>query len=324
MNTRIYGHTKQRAYLTKLLTSHRIPQTMLFTGMRGIGKKILARNFFSSVFCEQGREPCGTCKACLQIAHQTFPDFIEIEPNEKGSIPIGNEKEPGTIRWLIKRLQQQPVTGKYTVIINNIETISEAGQNALLKTIEEPGQNSYIILTATARALILPTILSRCTEIKLQPLTTEHIMKIIAADEVVDNRLSFIALISGGSAEIALSLKNEEILNEFLVLCKTISQNLLHNRPFAYNIQELQKKIMPSNCIDILINIYAEMLRIIARKSNDYNALFDTFFIDDRELLGALIRILLVIKRVELHNVNLNNTLKGLLYSCKKQETNMY
>ena len=172
MNTAgIIGHSRQIKILEVLRRNDDIPQTILFSGKSGIGKKLVARRLLASLFCEAGDPPCLKCPSCLQAAGGTFPDIIELGPDEKGSIPIGDadRSEPGSVRWLIDRLSKKSISGTYGVLIDGAESISAAGQNALLKTIEEPQAGAHIIIITANRSLILPTILSRCMNLPFYP-----------------------------------------------------------------------------------------------------------------------------------------------------------
>src|SRR5208337_5161192 len=133
MNTTgIIGHTRQLDILNLLFWNETIPHTMLFTGMTGIGKKLVARRFLTALFCAAEEPPCMKCPACLQAAGKTLPDIIELTPDDKETIPIGDtdRSEEGSVRWLIDRLSKKSLSGKFGVLIDRAESISIPGQNA--------------------------------------------------------------------------------------------------------------------------------------------------------------------------------------------------
>jgi DNA polymerase III delta prime subunit len=91
----------------------------------------------------------------------SHPDFFSIS----GTNSIGIEQ----IRDLEKKLALKPYKAKIKIaIINEAEKLTLPAQNALLKTLEEPPENSLIILTAAKKDLLLPTIISRCRIIRLR------------------------------------------------------------------------------------------------------------------------------------------------------------
>lgn len=323
MNTNlIYGHEQQISYLNLIITNKKIPQTILFSGTTGIGKKLIAKQFIYSQFCKELNSPCGKCHICQQLKAGSFPDFIMLEPNENNKIAIGkaNENTPGTVRWLIHRLSQQPISDVYGVIIDGIEKISVEGQNALLKTIEEPGLNTRIVLITSAKSQILPTIISRCSQLSFNPLSTNEVLNIISPDQTPDSKISFIALISGGSAEYANALLEKELFEGILTFCAELSAYFLTNKPFQFEVDNLQKKAEKINIIDISLNIYSEMLRICLNKKNDYNAYFDNLYIDEPNTICKVIKILLAIKKTERKNINIYNALKGMCYYNTKSK----
>ena len=122
MNTAgIIGHERQLRVLSLLVKNKNTPHSMLFSGKSGIGKRLIARRFLAALFCTAGNPPCGSCPSCLQAGRAaTHPDIIELAPDEKGSITIGDvdRSEPGTVRWLISRLSKKSVSGKYGVLID--------------------------------------------------------------------------------------------------------------------------------------------------------------------------------------------------------------
>jgi len=202
----IIGHGRELKNLSALKSAEGMPHSVLLTGQRGIGKRLIAERFLSSFLCKGGNPPCGECNICRQISAGTYPDLIILERDDKGKIPVGSKDKlmPGSVRWLIDRLSRAASTGNYTVIIDGVDTISEAGQNALLKTIEEPYSKAYIFLIAESRTGILPTIISRCIEIPFQPLRDDDLRQIIKMQGITSPETDFYIAISAGSADIAL------------------------------------------------------------------------------------------------------------------------
>jgi len=102
------------------------------------------------------QEACGTCKSCLLINAGSHPD-LHIITTEKSQIGID------AIRQTISKITQTAqLSGNKVVIIPQIELMSESASNALLKTLEEPTPNTYLLMTTNESQRLLPTILSRC------------------------------------------------------------------------------------------------------------------------------------------------------------------
>lgn len=324
----VRGHTIQLKKLSQLRHSCEIPQTMLFSGISGIGKKLISNLFLKSLICQSvDLTPCNSCRLCTLVDSGTYPDFITITTNEKGKIPIGNEekKETGSIRWLIDRLSKKAMTGIYAALIDDIDKASEEAQNALLKTIEEPSENTHIILISSNKSRILPTILSRCFEIKFYPLKISDIKAIIKDKEISESNADFIAAISGGSLEFAQLLKNEKILTEIFTLCKDITAFSLGKDIFNNSMKTI-KSLMPfDTMLDIIINIYrANLLLLYNTEDNIFdtkkdagplqNQFYKDIYINDSTKISSIIKILLAIKKGQRHNLNIAYALKGMLY----------
>ncbi len=310
----IIGHERELKYLSSLKSGEGMPHSILFTGQRGIGKRLIAERFLSSFLCNAVNSPCGECNICRQISAKTFPDLIILDRDEKGKIPVGNKDKlmPGSVRWLIDRLCRASSTGNYSVIIDGVDTISDAGQNALLKTIEEPYSKSNIFLIAESRTGILPTIISRCIEIPFQPLNDENILKIIDIQGRRTSDSELFTAVSGGSAEIALKLHEESLFNEIKNICNTISGFVKNGNNEMFKFTDI--KVVPDSefLLTVLINIYSYTVR--------YGFDGKTGYIPEEIAVSQgdavkIVRILLALKKGLGHNLNVKNILKGFMYS---------
>ncbi len=105
---------------------------------------------------EDSLQACGVCKSCLLIDAGSHPD-LHVITTEKSQIGID------IIRQTISKVTQTAqLSGNKVVIIPQIELMSESASNALLKTLEEPTPNTYLLMTTNESQRLLPTILSRC------------------------------------------------------------------------------------------------------------------------------------------------------------------
>jgi hypothetical protein len=313
----ITGHKKQINNLQYLINKKSIPHTILFSGPSGIGKKIIARRFINALICKNENPPCLSCPVCNQIKQGTFPDFIEITQNEKGIIPIGNEekREPGSVRWLIDRLTKKSIFGKTGIIIDGVDRITEEGQNALLKTTEEPSLDAHFILISANKAKILPTILSRCSEMRFYPLSNDDIKQLPIMKNLPETDSELITKIAAGSIETALILSEGDTLDEILCICGKISSYSKSKAIFDADLLPLQKKIGHNILMDIIINIYRQNLLMNIKNENNINPELGDIFIDDTRFLSYLIKIFLALKKGESQNINLRHALKGMLYA---------
>lgn len=312
----ITGHLKQKAFLDSIVQSGKIPHSLLFTGINGIGKKMTARRFLAGLFCRENDPPCFRCLSCLQIEHGTHPDYLEIGPGEKGSIPIGSEdrREPGSVRWLIDRLSRKALSGRFGVIIDGVHTITEEGQNALLKTIEEPAAGTTIILIGSHRAGILSTIISRSIELKFYPLGESQIREMLRVNELAEEEQDAIAILSGGSPMLAGQLKDTKYLDRITEAAAALKSTIIDGSLFRFDIENLVKSIGVDPLLDALINLYrhhlfADCISVIPAPPQ-----LRRTHLDDAEKTRELLKILVALKKGQSHNLNFRIALKGKIY----------
>ena len=154
------------AHLRSYIAQQRIPQALLMTGNKGLGKQQLAHQFAFALFCATPKDDgtaCGQCSSCLLVKAETHPDFIEVQPEEPGK-GIGIDQ----IRSLIIRLTLKPQFATYrVVVINPADKMSNAAANAFLKCLEEPTERTTLILISEKPAKLPATIISRCQKLAL-------------------------------------------------------------------------------------------------------------------------------------------------------------
>src|SRR5260221_3037733 len=169
---------------TRAMLRSGIPHAVLFVGPPGVGKTPLALDVAAALLClatDPEARPDGTCRACHQVAHGNHPDLHRLEPAGAGSvIPIGGRGERG-VRDLIADLALMPVEGGARVaVVAAADRMTEDGQSALLKTLEEPPAGAVLLLCATHEERLLPTIRSRCVRVPLRPLSIAGLAAIVA------------------------------------------------------------------------------------------------------------------------------------------------
>lgn len=136
---------------------HRLAHALLFTGSLGLGKFKLASNLAKYLLCTNKQQgPCGECHSCQLFDAKNHLDhhLLQSENNKA----IGVEQ----VRSLIDMLNERPHLGENkVVIIKDAQLLTIAAANALLKTLEEPQGNSYLILLTQTHHQLLPTLYSR-------------------------------------------------------------------------------------------------------------------------------------------------------------------
>ncbi|MBO5573462.1 MAG: DNA polymerase III subunit delta' [Clostridium sp.] len=222
----ILGHELVREHLQKAIKYRRISHAYILSGERGIGKKSMAKAFAMTLFCEKGgEEPCMECHACKQLLSGNHPDCIWVQHEKPNSIGVDEIREQVNNTIGIK-----PYSSQWKLyIIDEAEKMTVQAQNALLKTIEEPPEYAILMLLTTNQELFLPTILSRCIQLKLWPLqdqlvSTYLVRKFGVAEEQAEVYAAFSRGILGRALDIAATDAFGDMIRDILNILKGIHQ----------------------------------------------------------------------------------------------------
>ena len=180
----IIGHRRLIALLSRAIAQNTLPQSLLFAGTDGVGKRRTAVALAETLNCLEPvstatmpRDACGTCPSCRRIARGVHPDVPIVEPGDLGSIKIEQ------IRDVVDRAGYRPFEGRRrVVIIDDAEAMVDAAQNALLKTLEEPPPTSVFVLVSSMPDALLPTVLSRCQRLRFGELSAAEVANALVRD----------------------------------------------------------------------------------------------------------------------------------------------
>ena len=163
----ILGNDMIKEHFKKAIENNKISHAYILTGEEGTGRKSIANAFSMALLCEKGgKEPCMVCHSCKQVLSGNHPDLIYVKHEKPNSIGVDDIREQINDTIMIR-----PYSSYYKIyIVDEAEKMTVQAQNALLKTMEEPPSYAVIILITTNQEAFLPTILSRCVQLKLKPL----------------------------------------------------------------------------------------------------------------------------------------------------------
>ncbi len=293
---RVIGQHRVKEILLRAYTSGRLPHAYLFYGGEGVGKDAMALELARLLHCERGgEEACGECDGCTKVALGQHPDvrLVTALPLGKGeasddgplaklpeaevrliqeqyrlkaanpytrvTIPRANIIKINSIREVRRESSMSTFDRRRRVfIISQADQMGDEASNTLLKTLEEPSGDTMFILTSAHRDSLLPTIVSRCQNVRFDPLTEDDIREALKEREGVDSeRASLAARLANGSYTRALDLLNDDMLQERKDVLVFIRNALASN---AVTVVELLEDLAGGKDRDRAARILAVMM----------------------------------------------------------------
>lgn len=197
----IVGHEAIKSYLQRSVSARRVAHAYAFVGPQGIGKFLVARAFAQALLCPRVENgvPCGHCRTCGQVQRLRHPDLHLVQPAD-GAIGIDR------VRELQRELSLKPFEAERKVaVVDEADALTDAAQNSLLKTLEEPPGETVLIMVAANPNALLPTVRSRCSILRFQPVSPDRIAQWLSARGVAEEQARLAAAICGGSLGAALA-----------------------------------------------------------------------------------------------------------------------
>ncbi len=203
----IEGHEKPVTILKRALANKTLAHAYLFSGDAGIGKKMTALALAAAVNCQNaGPEGgCGACPSCRKIATGGHPDLHMLAPD-------GEEIKIDQVRQVQADLSLKPFEGaKKVLIVDGVDCMNTASSNAFLKTLEEPPGDALLLLITALPQSLLPTIRSRCQEIRFQPLPRRTLAQALMRKRGLSEEDAwFLAALAQGSMGRGLEMDVEQ------------------------------------------------------------------------------------------------------------------
>lgn len=208
----VAGQKYTVAVLHAMCKRKTIPSALLFYGTPGSGKTTSARIVAAALNCEATTGPasvwpCGECPSCKAVVSGTSLDVIEIDAASNGSVDRIRE---------IRELVQYGTAGQYRVVIlDEAHSLSRDANNALLKVLEEPPDNTVFVLCTTEPGKLLETVSGRCSPFaftRLSPATVVARLREVCTLEGLpasDDLLVSLAEQSGGIMRNGLKLLDQ-------------------------------------------------------------------------------------------------------------------
>ena len=200
----IYGHENIINNLKNALLRGNISHAYIISGPKGIGKMTLAKAFAKALQCNSfDGDSCGKCISCRTFDSGNNPDVFYVYPSKTKTLGVDDIRSQ-----IIKQAEIKQYEHKYKIfIVPDGDKMTEQAQNALLKTLEEPPKYVVIILMGQNIRGFIPTVVSRCVNIKLSPLSSEMVKSYLINNEnISEQEASFFGEYAQGNIGAAKEL----------------------------------------------------------------------------------------------------------------------
>ena len=171
----LLGNEQLKENLRRSLKSGHISHFYLISGAPGSGRHTLAKLLAAAILCADGEKPCLKCNPCRKVMENNHPDFITVDDPEHKNVAVK------IVRQIREDMFVRPNEASYKIYLFPQELGIE-GQNALLKILEEPPAYGVFLLLTDNPDKLLPTVRSRCTDLKLQALEEKVIRNQLRLD----------------------------------------------------------------------------------------------------------------------------------------------
>ena len=171
----LLGNERLKDNLSSSLQKGRISHFYLISGPAGSGKRTLARLLSAAILCREGQSPCLRCGICRRVQEGNHPDVITVEDPEHKNVPVKLVRQYRDDAFI------RPNESDHKIYLFP-QDLGLEGQNALLKLLEEPPPYGVFILLTENPEKLLPTVRSRCTELKMQALPRNVLLEQLAKD----------------------------------------------------------------------------------------------------------------------------------------------
>lgn len=251
---------------------NRLAHALLFSGEKGTGKKEAAILFAQMILCQDSNngEPCGECNCCVRVLHKTHQNIMFIEPD-------GQTLKKEQVKYIQSELSvKSSEKGAKIIIINEIEKMSISAVNSLLKFLEEPPSNTYIILITENISNVISTVLSRVQVLNFT-VNDVDIAKNKLTEAGVTTELANIIINLTKDYNQGIEIYQNESIVTLVAFCKELFSEISDNnnallyaqlkKPALLDEKEYQKTFL-----DIFLMLYNDILNI--KTNNTRNIVF--------------------------------------------------
>ncbi len=226
MFSKLVGNLQAKHTLKRLIANERLPNSLLFVGPEGVGKREFALETARAILCRDKveGEACGVCGVCTRVAEFVIPKPTDGNKDDFRKVFFGGHADVAmvvryrnfvlvdAIRDLESEANYRPFESQARFfIVDEADRMNDQAANALLKTLEEPPLTSYIFLITSRPDSLLPTIRSRCQTLRFAPIATQEIEEYLISERAMSHHESALASrLAGGGLGRAVHLNIEQ------------------------------------------------------------------------------------------------------------------
>ena len=270
--SKIIGHGPLVTLLKHSVGRGSVPQSLLLAGPEGVGKHAVAMALAQAVNCpvrrkNKGDDACGECTTCQRIARGQHSDVTIVDRGDDATIKIKRLRE-----LVLEVVGYRPFEAERRIFIIDGDDLREDGQDALLKTLEEPPSSAILILIAAYPDALSATVQSRCRRLRFGPLSERDVARVLVEHAGVDKKAaSALAAASGGSVTRALAEKSGDLSDDrdaavaiLSALRKGVGDQLKASAAFAKNDSDRRDREALGARLDVLSSLLRDVGAILS------------------------------------------------------------